>query len=128
MWPGGINSLRSFFIFYPNMPNTKKNKKPKLSKLLHPFWVSKEKRCLHAHLLSDKDNSCNLPSSEVPDINYVIVYNQKHLYEKKYACGCVVYRNDHYPEFDIPDLIWHDFFGVKLEDGKKNIKFTLTSF
>ena len=110
------------------MPKTKKDKKSKLSKLLHPFWVSKEKRCPHAPFISDNSNTCQLPASEVPDINYVIVYNQKHLYEKKYTCGCIVYRNSHYPEFDIPDLIWHDFFGIKLEDGEKNRKLGFTRF
>lgn len=110
------------------MAKTKKNKTSKISKKLHGFWVSKEKRCDYASLPFDKNNPCCLPTSEVPDVNYVVVYNINHLYHKKYDCGCVVYRNEHYPEFDIPDLIWNDFFGVKLEDGKKNCKFNIAPF
>lgn len=110
------------------MTKTKKKKTKKPPKKKNAFWVSREKRCEFAPLFETDNTGCKLPMYELTDTNYVIVYSEKHLLEKRYECGCIVYKNRFYPEFDIPDLIWDDFFGVNLEHGRRLVKFTIAPF
>ena len=122
------------------MPRTSKTKKSKTKRKTkqnkHAFWVSCEKRCDLAAVynpatggyLYEPVGGCQLPISEETYVSYVIVYNQKHLEEKKYKCGCVTYKNKYYSEFNIPELEWNDFFGIKLDHGKKFAKFSIVPF
>lgn len=87
------------------------------------FLVSRDKLCPTA--LSNDDSYCHLPFNHDYSSTYTVVYNKNHLEVKRYDCGCLVYRNQHYPEFKFPELIWIDFFHQTINPGEKLVKFTI---
>ncbi len=57
----------------------------------------------------------------VIDYDIVLVFELSHLDVKKFDCGCVIYSNKYYPEFNYKDAIFYDFFGHRLSPGQKNL-------
>jgi len=58
---------------------------------------------------------CNLDSVNT---EYSIVYTKSHLELKKFDCGCRIYLNKYYPEFNYSRYFWNDFFDLRISHEK----------
>jgi hypothetical protein len=62
---------------------------------------------------------------DTTQLEYCLVYAKSHLLIQKFDCGCLVYTNKYYPEFNFNKHIWNDFYSIKLNSGNKLSKISI---
>lgn len=63
--------------------------------------------------------------ANIVEYDIVLAFEKTHLDCKKFDCGCIIFSNKYYPEFNYKDAIFFDFFGVRLSPGQKNYILTI---
>lgn len=80
------------------------------------------------HKLKDAASIVNCKAVLDPDRHeYAITNIESHLGIESYDCGCKLFYNKYYTEFNYSFAIWHDFFSTELDSGEKNKKLYIST-
>lgn len=81
----------------------------------------------HKALEAEMWKNCKASNFDIDQHYCVLVFKDTHLYTQNFDCGCVIYSNKYYSEFNFSKPIWDDFFGIDLEAGQKNLKIYMST-
>lgn len=80
------------------------------------------------HKLKDAASILNCKADVDPDkYEYIITNIESHLECTSFDCGCKLFSNKYYSDFNFSSVIWNDFFSIPLDPGQKNLKVYFTT-